>query len=176
MFELPVQAKDHRKAMILKCGGGTDNKAASHLVEETEHETARDDRADGLPFLRRASSLLPIGLATKDTNVEADELTNGVFESFSFEKRLEVSWPNCEVSDDRAADVGLRILLKEKVRQEGCWCTGSRIEVFENGLGLSGSFQWGWLCSPLTVRSSALVDLLRSFCAVSAFTHILLRL
>ena len=98
VFELPNQAKDHRKAMILKCGGGTDNKAASQLVRKrlSTKWPVMIVLMDFLNFCEERRIRCQLDWRPRDTNVEADDLTNGVFGSFSLERRLEVSWSDLE--------------------------------------------------------------------------------
>ena len=94
VFELPARTSGRRKAMILRCGGGTDNKATSHLVKRrlSTKWPVMIVLMDFLDFCEGRQVRCQLDWRPRDTNVEADELTNEVFGSFCLERRLKVSW------------------------------------------------------------------------------------
>ena len=99
VFDLGKNFRHLAASHIIKCGGGTDNKAASSVTSKR--------LSTKLPLLIILMEYLgtceEIGLRChldwrpRDTNTEADDLTNGRFEAFQDSKRILVSWSDLDL-------------------------------------------------------------------------------
>ena len=99
VFDLGKSFQHLAASHIVKCGGGTDNKAASSVTSKR--------LSTKLPLLIVLMEYLgtceEIGLRChldwrpRDTNTEADDLTNGRFEAFQDSRRIQVSWSDLDL-------------------------------------------------------------------------------
>eukprot|EP00435_Cladocopium_sp_Y103_P060387 s1226_g22.t1 len=99
VFELATFSSSHQSAThLLKCGGGTDNKAASQLVRKrlSTKIPLMVVLMDYLGFCEEQGLHCQLDWRPRDTHVEADQLTNGIFDSFDLSRRLEVTWEKLE--------------------------------------------------------------------------------
>eukprot|EP00435_Cladocopium_sp_Y103_P044193 s658_g12.t1 len=95
VFELGAPSTDRQSAThLLKCGGGTDNKAASRLVRKrlSTKIPLMIVLMDYLGFCEEQGLHCQLDWRPRDTNIEADQLTNGIFDSFDLSRRLNVTW------------------------------------------------------------------------------------
>eukprot|EP00435_Cladocopium_sp_Y103_P001385 s1635_g1.t1 len=79
---------------VLRCGGGTDNKAASSLVQKrlSTKWPLMVELMDYLSYCEEIGLHCQLDWRPRDANIEADQLTNGIFEAFDLNKRIQVSW------------------------------------------------------------------------------------
>eukprot|EP00434_Breviolum_minutum_P010462 symbB.v1.2.009227.t1/scaffold582.1/size184522/13 len=99
VFDIGKSFQHLAASHIVKCGGGTDNKAASSVTSKR--------LSTKLPLLIILMEYLgtceEIGLRChldwrpRDTNTEADDLTNGRFEAFQDSRRIQVSWSGLDL-------------------------------------------------------------------------------
>ena len=99
VFDIGKSFQHLAASHIVKCGGGTDNKAASSVTSKR--------LSTKLPLLIILMEYLgtceEIGLRChldwrpRDTNTEADDLTNGRFEAFQDSRRIQVSWSDLDL-------------------------------------------------------------------------------
>ena len=96
VFDIATNFSRLSASHILKCGGGTDNKAAS-LVTNKRLSTRLPLMVILMEYLGTCEEVglrCHLDWRPRDTNTEADDLTNGRFDAFSASNRLEVSWEN----------------------------------------------------------------------------------
>ena len=81
---------------MLKCGGGTDNRSTGMLVQKrlSTKWPLMIILMDYLAFCETEGIGCRLDWRARDTNVEADELTNGIFKSFDLSRRIKVEWEN----------------------------------------------------------------------------------
>ena len=93
-FGLPAVGEGHRTAMQLRCGGGTDNKSTSHLVRKrlSTKWPVMIVLMDFLGCCEQLQLRCHLDWRPRDANVEADQLTNGIFSAFDLNKRLDLRW------------------------------------------------------------------------------------
>ena len=77
---------------MLKCGGGTDNRSTGLLVQRclSTKWPLMIILIDYLAFCETEGIGCRLDWRPRDTNVEADELTNGIFKSFDLSLRIKV--------------------------------------------------------------------------------------
>ena len=97
-FGRPVVGEGHRASMQLRCGGGTDNKSTSHLVRKrlSTKWPVMIVLMDFLGCCEQLQLRCHLDWRPRDANVEADQLTNGIFTAFDSNKRLDLRWNELE--------------------------------------------------------------------------------
>ena len=98
-FEIEKLAGPGQRSHTVLCGGGTDNKAADHLVQK------RLSTKIPLMFLlmEYLSYCESVGLRChldwrpREVNVEADDLTNQIFDKFEMNNRIHFRWEDLEL-------------------------------------------------------------------------------
>ena len=98
-FDLKVEEPKGPSAHILCCGGGTDNKAATQLVRRrlSTKWPVMLVLMDYLDFCETKGLRCQLDWRPRDTNVEADQLTNEDFSSFDLEKRIKIKWEDIKL-------------------------------------------------------------------------------
>ena len=98
-FDLKVEGPNGPTAHILCCGGGTDNKAATQLVRRrlSTKWPVMLVLMDYLDFCETKGLRCQLDWRPRDTNVEADQLTNEDFSSFELEKRIKIKWEDIKL-------------------------------------------------------------------------------
>ena len=90
-----LKAKDNAgSAHVLRCGGGTDNKATGPLVQRrlSTKWPLMILLMDYLGYCEEVGVRCELDWRPRDANIEADEITNGKFTSFSLANRIFVRW------------------------------------------------------------------------------------
>ena len=81
IFGVESFAGPGQRSHILRCGGGTDNKATGMII-----------LMDYLAFSEGVGIRCDLDWHPREVNVEADDLTNQIFDKFDTDKRIQVSW------------------------------------------------------------------------------------
>eukprot|EP00435_Cladocopium_sp_Y103_P056456 s739_g19.t1 len=79
---------------VVKCGGGADNRATSQLVQKRLNTKVplMIILMNYLGFCEEMGIHCQLDWRPRDANIEADQLTNGIFDAFDMGKRIEVVW------------------------------------------------------------------------------------
>ena len=167
VFDIGKNFQHLAASHIVKCGGGTDNKAASSVTSKR--------LSTKLPLLIILMEYLgtceEIGLRChldwrpRDTNTEADDLTNGRFEAFQDSRRIQVSWSDLDLPY-------IQSLMKHsetfsKRRLSGPLQHLSEGKFQKSKWGWNNLLRWGYAC----VVSASRFALLRAFVLISAWSQ-----
>jgi hypothetical protein len=81
---------------VLKCGGGTDNRATGQLVQKrmSTKMPLMLILMDYLAYCEEKDIRCQLDWRPREVNIEADQLTNENFESFSLDNRIHILWEN----------------------------------------------------------------------------------
>lgn len=85
-----------RRAHVLKCGGGTDNRATGQLVQKrmSTKMPLMLILMDYLAYCEEKDIRCQLDWRPREVNIEADQLTNENFESFSLDNGIHILWEN----------------------------------------------------------------------------------
>ena len=94
VFRVDSFAGPGQRSHVLRCGGGTDNKATGMLVQRrlSTKLPLMIILMDYLAFSEEVGIRCDLDWRPRDVNVEADDLTNQIFNKFEMNKRIQVSW------------------------------------------------------------------------------------
>ena len=167
IFGINKSFKHLAASHVVRCGGGTDNKAASAVTNR--------GLSTKLPLMIILMEYLgtreEIGLRChldwrpRDTNTEADDLTNGRFHAFQASKRIPVSWSDLDLPY-------IRILMRHsetfsKRRPSDSLQHMSEGRFQKSKWGRNNSLCWGSFC----VVSAVMFALLRAFDLIGAWSQ-----
>ena len=98
VFDIKCECQGGKVTHLLLCGGGTDNKAASQLVQKglSTKMPLMVVLMDYLGYCEEMGLRCHLDWRPRDVNVEADDLTNLKFDSFNLAKRIKVRWESLE--------------------------------------------------------------------------------
>ena len=94
VFQVEKLAGPGQKSHLVRCGGGTDNKAADHLVQKrlSTKVPLMFILMDYLAHCETVGLRCQMDWRPRDANIEADDLTNQVYDKFSLDKRIHLTW------------------------------------------------------------------------------------
>ena len=99
VFKIDQLCGARRSTHVLRCGAGTDNKATSQLVQRrlSTKWPLMILLMDYLSFCEASGIHCKLDWRPRDSNIEADQLTNEIFSAFDLNKRVEVDWNAIEL-------------------------------------------------------------------------------